>query len=275
MDMIEVNEKVVVFDGLPAGLEGLRILHVSDFHTRGFGRAEQAVYDSMRRLEPDMVVVSGDFCNHFGFSGSLFKSSTQEDDHDYPFISRHGIWLPPEIDTAMEVVGRLLEGFECPLGVWAGKGNHDPSELVRRMGELPIRFLVDSSEVVEYNGVKLAVAGVDCSSRKSTDLVTLLKGVGDNDFTIGISHYPEYGEALIAGGCRLVLSGHTHGGQICLPGGKPLMTHSRTGNVYGGGVVAFLNGWVHVSRGTGKVMLPVRVNCPPEVTMLVLENGKK
>ena len=264
---IEINEKNVVYKNLPSGLNGLRILHLSDFHTRGYQAVEQAVYNAMRSLKPDMVIISGDFCYHFGLSINLLKSSTS-DHHKYKLISRYGIWMPPETDKAKAVLEKLLDGYECPLGVWGSRGNHDPFEFQGMISDINMSLLVNSSAVVEHNGCKIGITGLDCSKRSSYDLVSILKTAPSVDFNIAISHYPENGEPLIAGGMDLVLGGHTHGGQICLPGGKPILTHSRTGSYYAKGLICYLDGWVHVSRGLGKVMLPIRVNCPPEITLL-------
>lgn len=267
--MIEINQKTARLRALPAAVEGLKILHLSDLHTRGFGPAEQAAYDAMRQLEPDMVIFSGDFCYHFGFSGSLFKSSTQAD-HDYPFLSRHGIWLPPESDKAYAVMQRLLQDYNCPLGVWAGRGNHDPANFLQMARDLNLRFLHNESVLLQYNNCKIALTGVNCNTRSSFDLVEILRQAARGDLNLAISHYPENAEPLIAGGMDLVLAGHTHGGQICLPGGKPVITHSRTGSYYAAGLIRFLQGQVHVSRGLGKIMIPLRLNCPPEITLITL-----
>ncbi len=221
--------------GLPPGLDGLRVAHLSDFHFGPVSRgsiAGRRAAEWVRSRRPDLVVVTGDL------------------------LSR------PR--------GRpLLDEALAGLGAFAVLGNHDvavtrdPFSRAAELEGLPATLLVDESRLVELRGIPVQVAG---AAPRPTGPVP--EPDPEAAFRILLSHYPR----LRAEGYPLVLAGHMHAGQIVLPypGGKVRFAHLRarlSEGVYRDGGVT-----LHVSPGLGTTFLPFRFFARPEVTELVLRS---
>ena len=221
---------------LPAGLDGLRIAHLSDFHLGPPSRGSVAVgraVEWVRSRRPELVVVTGDLLSH---------------------------------PRARARLAELLRGLDA----YVVRGNHDvavtrdpfsrPSELV----ELPATLLTDASTTIVLHGERIQIAGVRPSpwgDPPEPDSSATLR--------ILLSHYPR----LRAPGFQLVLAGHMHAGQIVLPypGGKIRFAHLRsrlTEGLYREGGVT-----LHVSPGLGTTFVPFRLFARPEVTELVLRRS--
>ncbi len=165
--------------------------------------------------------------------------------------------------------------LRAPLGAYAVLGNHDhrafrhdPSGFVARLERSGVRVLGNASARVRAD---LVVAGVDDLLEGRPDLDAALADRAPGTATVLLSHNPDLLPAVPVG-VGLTLAGHTHGGQICLPGGVPIVTSSRYG-------LRFARGWAdapargYVSRGLGFGWIPVRAYCPPELTVLDLRPG--
>jgi len=254
---------------LPLELEGLRLLHVGDLHTRGWGAAEEALSRLLAEPRFDLLVCTGDLC--YPHRPKLFCT-----DHAAPEAAgRHtagGFRLYPNVATALDVCARLFS--RLPRPAVAVQGNHDPKALMERLAALGVTILANAAAVVPLPGrAPLQVVGVRCANRDRTDAAAALAQLRGGLFTIALCHYPELAEALAAGGADLVLAGHTHGGQLCLPGGRPLMTHSRTGRRYVAGLERLASTLVFTTRGAATTFLHLRLFCPAELALLTLRRG--
>ena len=186
------------------------------------------------------------------------------------------LWGGDLVDRAVsDDVAPLLaevERLRAPLGAYAVLGNHDraafgseTSGFVDRLTTGGVRVLTNDSARVRDD---LVVAGVDDLIKGRPDLAAALAGRTPGAATILLSHNPDVLPDVPAD-VGLTLAGHTHGGQICLPGGVPIVTSSRYG-------LRFARGWIdgpalgYVSRGLGFGWIPVRAYCPPELTVLDL-----
>ncbi|MBN1845700.1 MAG: metallophosphoesterase [Sedimentisphaerales bacterium] len=261
------------FPRLPTGLEGLRLVVLGDLHSFGWHRPERRLLSDLGRRSCDLMLCTGDICHPhrmhlFGKDRQPEWSGIQE---------RFGCrWIAPEVTRAVEVLGRLVEAARPRLGAFAVQGNHDPALLYERLAGRQVRCLDNESLAVEIpGGGMLQLCGVRCGSRDSTDVPAALLGLSPERFTIGLCHLPELAEPLAAGGVELVLCGHTHGGQLCLPNGRPLMTHSRTGATYLRGLYHTQAGYIYVTRGVGSTLVPFRLFCPPEVVYVTLHRGDR
>jgi len=242
-----VDEQLVVrVPGLPREQDGLRVGLLSDFHVGGVSLdlAQEAVL-RMNRLRPDLVCLAGDMVD------------------DYPSLCA----------PLAEVLGKLKARY----GVAAVPGNHDyVSAVVAPLGaELASRgvsFLVNSARQVAG---KLWLAGLDDPCAGQPDLDAALAKVPKRACTLLLCHTPDYADS-IAGHPALIplqLSGHSHGGQVVLPFvGPPTLPH--LGRRYHTGLyrVAGTERQVYTTRGVGH-SVPLRINCPPEVTLLVLRSA--
>jgi len=230
----------VAVPGLPAELDGLRIVHLSDFHlgvpSRGKRAAGRGVEWAAGR-DADLVVLTGDL------------------------VSR-----PSGEPALRELVGKIPHAF-------AILGNHDlgisrdpfSKEVVLHELE-PATLLLDEGRMLDLRGRRVWVAGFDPRSR-GREPSTLSR---DADLRIVLSHFPSALDRLSAGAFDLVLAGHMHDGQICLPypGGKIRLAHPRAR--YTHGLYRRGDSVMHVSPGLGTTFLPFRFFARPEATELVL-----
>jgi len=270
--MIEFTEIELFYPDLSEQLEGLRILHAGDLHSHKYGAGEQALGQLLSE-ENDLVVFSGDFCHQVRF-GNPFVEDCHHSGTLPVGLSRKGIVFEPHIDEALEVARELLEKCRGNVGFYAVQGNHDPDEFIAKLKGVGVVVLDNQCRQVEVpGGEKINVCGLGSYGRATIDVPKALLGMEKDLFTIGISHFPEMTEPLAGAGLELVLSGHTHGGQICLPGRRPLITHSRTGFKYATGLSRIENGYQYTTRGVGASIFPLRCFCPPEIVRYTICKG--
>lgn len=240
--LLEVTTQDVPMRGLPEALHGATLVHLSDLHG-GFGNTGPVYDEAVARIEalnPDLLVFTGDYI----------------DDHsvpkDYPLAD-------------------LVSRFHARLGVFGSFGNHD-----HRRGVVGLRRQLERGGVRVLNNENIAVApgirlaAVDDLFEGKPNIPQALAGLPDEATTIVLSHNPRLIEKV---GDRdaLVLSGHTHGGQIALPFPSPKMVcilHLRCPQVAGW----YRNGRarLYVNRGLGVTGRPFRYNCPAEVAIFRL-----
>ncbi len=237
---IVVNERDLPVAGLPDALDGLRVGLLTDVHCSRWVTADD-VHRAVERLSqaaPDLIVLGGDYVT-WG-------------DRRY-------------VDPAADA----LSSLSAPLGVFAILGNHDddhdmPAALTRR----GIAVLRDARTRLAVRGEVIELVGIRFWTRRETDLRPLVRGARGT--TILLAHDPRrHGEAA-ALGIPLVLSGHTHGGQVVLPGVGAIAAR-KFPTVEGTATRAATT--LFVSRGMGTVYVPIRINCPPEVAVLTLRAG--
>jgi predicted MPP superfamily phosphohydrolase len=230
--------------GLPASFDGCRVLLVTDLHAGPFVSPAELTW-TLTRLhgtDPDLVLVGGD----------LVSQRTAE----------------------FEVARRALRTLSAPLGVHGVLGNHDlyAARSARRAVEAldgsGVRFLVNASRRLERDGASILLAGIDDWNFGHPDLDAALAGRRPGEPVVLLSHNPDAAFEAARRGVGVVLSGHTHGGQIRVPGWPVLVRMSRyrldEGRYRAG------DAQVVVSRGLGVVGVPFRWGCPPEAAMLTL-----
>jgi predicted MPP superfamily phosphohydrolase len=238
------------FSRLPMALDGVSIVHLSDFHFTGRVGIEyfQEVVRRANALQPDLIALTGDLVDHAECID----------------------WLP-------ETLGRL----KAPLGVFFILGNHDlrtrdVKRLRQTLADLGLVDLGGQWRTLDVRGELLLLAGNELPwIAPAADMRAYVsKAVGadhDRPFRILLSHSPDQFEWAQRWDFDLVLAGHTHGGQFCLPWIGPLLSPSWYGVQYAGGTFAAGKTVMHVSRGTsGEV--PLRWNAPPEVGRIVLRS---
>jgi len=249
--VLELTEIALYLPQLPPFLDSLAIVHFSDLHTRRLGPNERRLARLIQR-GCDLATCSGDSCwdNWYGFSS------------------------PPDVAAAVTVFRHLLAAADRPAALFAVQGNHDPKRFMDRLADLGVGVLANETRRIELPGRgPFNLSGIRCARRKNADICRTLLQADPGLFTICICHYPELAEALAAGGVDLILTGHTHGGQICLPGRRPMVTHSRVGRRYSSGLSRIGPAAVYTTRGIGYSIAPVRLFCPPEAVHLTLRRG--
>ncbi len=242
---LEVIWRQIPIRGLPLVFDGFRICQITDVHHGPFVDLDYvgAVVDRANQLEPDISVLTGDYVSH----------------------------NPVFIAPCIEALSRL----NAPMGVYGVLGNHDHWEGAEIVHEEFERFgiveLTNTGVTLKRSKNHIYVAGVDDLWAGRPDLNAALAKRKQSPVTILLSHNPDFAERIPAeADVDLVLSGHTHGGQIQFARGRPAPYPSRFGRKYLSGLVHAPNTTVYVSRGIGVSAFPVRVFCPPELTVIEL-----
>jgi uncharacterized protein len=240
--MLAIERQEIFLRRLPEALNGLRIIHLSDLHygpltsSEHLKRAVQTAND----LRPDIVALTGDY------------------------ISQDRIYAAP----CAEVVGQLRARY----GVFGILGNHDHwtdakliTDLFRAEG---IRMLINEGMRMDINGASFWMAGVDDRMVGLEDLPLALAGSADAELKIVLAHNPLILRRAAAADVDLVLSGHTHGGQVAWRSERSRSGRPRRRLLRGLGRRGHTQ--IYVSRGLGTVVVPIRYGCPPEVSVLEL-----
>ncbi len=240
---IRVRQIDLQFDNLPERFDGYTILHLTDLHIDKFEGLDDAIISAVAGADVDLCVMTGDF--------------RAADDGPHEQI------MPP--------MGQLVAAIQPQDGFYAVLGNHDDHQLGLAIEQqLGIRLLANESDIIRRGNSQIRLIGADDVNRFYTaDADRVLSG-GHEDFTIALVHSPEMATEAADGGCDLYLSGHTHGGQVCLPGGKPLVTHLNVNQHLASGQwrVGKMQGYT--SSGAGVSGPPVRFFSRGEVTFFRL-----
>lgn len=245
---IHVHEKRVVVPALPADHDGLRIVHLSDLHMSGrITKAYfQQVVEHANACEPDIIAVTGDL---------LERDKCIE-------------WIP-------DTLGRLT----AKGGVFYVLGNHDrhvnTNRLHTALAAMGWEYLGGRWREVIVRGLPLVLAGNELPwYGPAADMDTCpRRGANGLPLRVVLSHSPDQFRWAQQHDVDLILAGHNHGGQICAPWIGPILAPSRYGVRYAAGAFRAGNTVLHVSRGTAS-LTPIRVNCPPEIAVLILESGR-
>jgi len=270
--MVKLTEISLYLPQLPDRLEGLRLVHFGDVHTRRCGPRERRLHEIVRQ-GCDLVLCSGDSCFQLCIANPM-RDIKQDKKPPRPGLRWNGWVFAPRSDDAVTLFKRLLENHACSLGVYVVRGNHDSSDFIERVAQMGVRVLSNQAARIDLpNGGRFNLAGMLGYGRVTTDIPKTLLEVDPELFTIALCHYPEMAEALATAGVDLILAGHTHGGQICLPTGRAIVTHSCTGRKYTAGLERIGDSYLYTTRGMGQTAVPFRLFCPPEVVRITLHRG--
>ena len=240
---------------LPAEFDGFRIVQLTDIH---FGpnigtKHVRKCMEAVRAFNPDLVVLTGDFVSH-----PLLKRNRKQG-------AKH----------AEPCADALVEFKDAPQ--IAILGNHDhwtDAEIVHgALAERGITVLRNASTVVERGGKRLWIAGVDDVFEGKADLTAALANVPVEEATILLAHEPDYADYVARFPVDLQLSGHSHGGQVRIPGVGPLILPALA-RKYHSGYYRVGGLQLYTSRGVGLINPPVRFHCPPEITLITLRSER-
>src|SRR5688500_6154781 len=232
-----VTQATLPVSGLPAALEGLRIALLTDIHHSPLVSAEdvQRAVQLALAQRPDLIVLGGDYVTLA----------------DRAFVG---------------AVAELLAPLHAPHGVFAILGNHDDDkEMPAALARKGFTVLKDQRTRLTLRGEALDVAGIRFWTRRPADIAKVLRNA--HDTVLLLAHDPRRLREAADLNIAAVLSGHTHGGQVVLPG-VGAVARARFPILQGLGQRE--NTAIFVSRGIGTVYVPVRINCPPEVALVTL-----
>ena len=239
-------------DNLPPAFHGFRFVQISDLHLEEYTEDFflRRVIRRVNQLKPDMVLITGDFVSRGPMSISVSYSAAAR-------------------------CAELLAALNCPLR-YGILGNHDAavgSSVVRgHMEYNGLPMLVNENVRIERNGEHIFLCGLDDIAWGNPNLEDAIPASPDAPVIL-MAHEPDYADTIAkhprGSLIDLILSGHTHGGQIRIPGLRPLAL-PLLGKHYAEGHFQVGNSQLYVNRGIGTVGIPFRLNCPPEITLATL-----
>ena len=248
--LVETTELALAFDDLDSTTPPVRVIQIADLHVERYGYRERDVIQRVNALQPDIIVLTGDYLN----------------------LSRL------KDPVAVEDFQRFVAQLHAPYGIYAVRGTVEPTleSMARLVQGTGLVWLEQETVTISVRGQPVTLAGVACSHEQEQDAARLaetLDGVPASAFTILLYHSPDLIREAAGRQVDLYLAGHTHGGQIRLPFYGPVVTFSRYGRRYASGL--FREGGITlvVSRGLGfeGMGLPrVRFLCRPEIVSLEL-----
>lgn len=243
---IVVTEIPLGFDNVPQDFHGYRILHLSDLHLDGKAPIDHIVCDKIKDIACDLCVLTGDY-----------REKT------------HGTFK--NILGPMEKIARVIRAKD---GILAVLGNHDSYLMVDYLENMGIQVLANETTTICRNNARIIVTGIDDPNYYYTDQATRVLEESGSGFKMVLAHTPELFDVAAENGFSLYLCGHSHGGQICLPGGIALVTHLCCGRSLYRGTWRYADMQGYTSQGTGTVALPVRFNSQSEITLITLQKTR-
>lgn len=240
---VELKRNHLASPRLPKAFSGFTILQLSDLHVDMSQEAMRQLETLVAPLKYDVCVITGDF------RGRLFG---------------------PYLDTLAQLAS-ITEALSGPL--YGVLGNHDTAAMVPGLEKLGVCMLLNESVAIERGSDRIHIAGIDDTHfYRSGSIDRAAAGMPRDEFSVLISHTPEVYREAERAGFDVMLSGHTHGGQICLPGGIPITLDAKLPRRFGRGAWRYGKLHGYTSVGAGSSVVPVRFNCPPEITLHHLEH---
>ena len=235
---IVVRENHIPVAGLPPAFENFTILHITDLHLDIAQDFPHVLGEAVRPLQYDLCVLTGDY-----------RAET---------YGPH----QPALDGMQQVRAQLGET------VYGVLGNHDTICMLPAIEAMGIRMLMNETVTLERDGETIYLAGVDDAHYfRADNLEKTADGIPDEAVSILLSHSPEIYKLARHADFNIMLSGHTHGGQICLPGGIALVKNASCRREFCFGAWNYHGMAGYTSAGSGACVVDVRINCPPEVVL--------
>ncbi|MGA2019400.1 MAG: metallophosphoesterase [Candidatus Sulfotelmatobacter sp.] len=238
----------------PERLNGFTIALLSDFHYDPYCSVHplHATVPLVNHLHPDLIVLTGDFVS-VPLLGDDAKAA-----------------------FAAEPCANILRQMTAPHGLWAVMGNHDfntdPVYVTRALRSVGIQVLEDQSTAIEHDGARFWLAGVNDVLSRTANLTETLRRVPAGEAVVLLAHEPDFADEASKFPIDLQLSGHSHGGQVRIPLLPPLylpaMAKKYVMGTYQVGPLP-----LYTNAGIGTVGVPVRLNCPPEITLITLKSS--
>jgi uncharacterized protein len=246
---LSIEQHTIQLDRLPDAFRGMRIVQISDFHYAEYTEAFflREMVRQVNRLRPDMVVLTGDFVSFQPFPNS--------------FALRHA-----------PACAEILSTIECRLR-YAILGNHDyvvgPDVIAGILRDHGIPVLMNSAVALERGAQRVWLAGLGSACTSDADPARGIPRAAASEAVILLAHEPDILPDIARYNVDLMLSGHTHGGQVRIPFLPPIHL-PEFGQKYVEGLFRLGPTQLYVNRGIGAVGLPFRFRCPPEITVLTL-----
>ncbi len=243
---------------LPQQFDGFTIVQLSDFHYEEEFSAIpiRRSVDLVNSLHPDLVVFTGDFV-----TAPMFR------------LGRHAALVAA---NAVFPCAAILSGIKARTGSFAILGNHDafsnPALVASGLRAHGIPLLKNSSVPIEHAGARFWLAGIDDALEGQPDLGAAIEKIPAGEPIVLLAHEPDFADEAALTPVDLQLSGHSHGGQIWIPGvGAPWLP--PLARIYPRGLYKIENMVLYTNVGIGTIRIPVRINCIPEITHITLRTA--
>ena len=235
---VAIRHNRIELPHLPKAFDGFTVVQLSDLHVEMSEAAMERVIDLLGEARYDVCVLTGDY-----------RSRTSG-----PY------------DTTLAGMARVRDGLKGPI--YGVLGDHDTVCMVPGLEAMGIRMLLNESALIERGGRRIHLGGIgDAHFYGMDNIEKAAAAIPQDAFSILISHTPEVYRQAADANFNVLLSGHTHGGQICLPGGIPITLNSVLPRSMGSGAWKYHDMIGYTSVGAGTSIVPVRFNCPPEITL--------
>jgi hypothetical protein len=243
-----VVERTFHFPDLPRSFDGFRIMLLTDLHLDGLEGLTEHLISRIREIEVDLCLVGGDIR-----------------------METYGPMAP-----CLRRLKKLVAEVRSRHGILGVLGNHDCIEMSPDFEEAGIIMLVNESWPIGENSERLWIVGVDDPHYyRVDDVLQAFRNVPSGAFVIFLAHSPEAYASAAGFMPQFYLCGHTHGGQIRLPGRGPILTNSRAPRFTADGAWRYRNMQGYTSRGAGASGVPLRFNCPGEISLITLRREKQ
>jgi uncharacterized protein len=286
----DVHQVNLTLPNLPAAFDGYRIVELVDLHIDNFRDTDrlQHIVRITTQQRPDLVVMAGDYIT--GAVSAPHEVISDDSITAKPYQTMPHLKIlelltqitagkhPPTPEKYLPTLAAGLQHLHAPDGVVAVLGNHDRwdwnPKFMKILQDLGIKVLENDITQIQRGSERLQIAGVKDFLAKQADLQPILTKMGESKGAILLAHEPDFADLSAATGkFDLQLSGHSHGGQVYIPGLKritpPLAAKYPAGEYQ-------LNGMIqYTSRGVGIVTPRVRFNCRPEITVLTLRSPNR
>jgi hypothetical protein len=236
---------LVWFPDLPPIFDGYRILHLTDTHLDYLPELAAVAGRLLAGIEVDLLALTGDV---------------------------HGQHRSP-LAASVEPLADLLRQCHVRDRRLAVLGNHDPTDMAPALEDLGFEVLLNQSTILARQGQRIVVTGLDDVHRFFTPDAPRALAEAPQGFRIALVHSPEVADRAAEAGYALYLCGHTHGGQICLPGGRPIVTRLQRCRFAGAGEWSQGRMIGYTSRGLGVGDVPLRFNCRGEIALITLHRS--
>jgi predicted MPP superfamily phosphohydrolase len=251
----QVTRLEIPLTRLPRAFDGFTIAQLSDFHYehRFSVTPIRKAVEIVNGLHPDLIVLTGDFVT-------------------VPVVVEGNVRRFAE---AAEPCARILQDLKAPMGRFAILGNHDagsdPARVTRALREHGLPVLMNRSLPLQRGKDRIWLAGIDDVLEGRPDIALALQNIPSAETTILLAHEPDFADEISVTPVDLQLSGHSHGGQVWIPGiGAPWLP--PLGRRYPRGLYKVRNLTLYTNFGIGTIRMPVRINCPPEITLITLRS---
>lgn len=243
---VQFKKVECTFNDLPRSFDGYQILHLTDLHFDSLPNIEEILAALIGEVEVDLCVFTGDYRNEV-----------------------HGPYR--HIEQAMS---KVVEAVHARDGILATLGNHDTVFMVNLIESMGVRVLANETVQIERGKERILITGIDDVHYYYTDMVHEAFASVADGFKIVLVHSPEVYDMAEQYGYRLYLTGHTHGGQISLPGGRPVLSHCNNGRHLSRGLWRHGGLTGYTSCGTSTSVIPIRFNTRGEITLITLKKNQ-